>query len=550
MSRFFDEKVCFSIARQVWRSFALINVFKKSKQIGFMLFVAIFMYSLPGSGKDSVMLFEQAFNSPDALDSWCLSGRKARLLPVGGPNNNSGAVRFHVPNMGGSSLMSREIDRKGVKGLICFQADVKAEKLVPGKKPYLGPKFMLVVETGGKTHYLEPEKEFGTYNWKTTKRYYILPDKTSSITLVGGIQQGQGTFYISNIKVYSTKKIETQTDLKAVREALRKKAALMPRGKFKGTKYRGVMSGTDLSAKAFAELKKWNVNLMRYQMDLRKSRREGFKGDVSTPEGYLKWIDLQIKELDKILLLAEKNGIKIVIDLHTGSGTGITTLMSNELGESTALGVMVEAWRKLAKHYKGNPNIYGYDLLNEPQAGKFLEGRDNPWKYMAQTLADAIRKIDPDTPIIVAWHQISKGFKIKGENIIYSPHIYKPHTYTHQGMKQWKLQWKYPGNIDGTYWNKDQLRLVIRKYIDYQQRHGVKIFVGEFGCIAWAPGRERYIKDCIELFEEYGWDWTYHAFREYSGWSCEYEGDGFGKLKKSTDTPTKRVLLKAFKLNR
>jgi hypothetical protein len=35
----------------------------------------------------------------------------------------------------------------------------------------------------------------------------------------------------------------------------------------------------------------------------------------------------------------------------------------------------------------------------------------------------------------------------------------------------------------------------------------------------------RISSDCIELFEEFGWDWSYHAFREWSGWSVEDDQD-------------------------
>ena len=34
-------------------------------------------------------------------------------------------------------------------------------------------------------------------------------------------------------------------------------------------------------------------------------------------------------------------------------------------------------------------------------------------------------------------------------------------------------------------------------------------------------GRDRHLRDCIDIFVEYGWDWTCHAFRE---WSVEREG--------------------------
>jgi hypothetical protein len=48
---------------------------------------------------------------------------------------------------------------------------------------------------------------------------------------------------------------------------------------------------------------------------------------------------------------------------------------------------------------------------------------------------------------------------------------------------------------------------------------------GEFSVIRWAPGAVNYLRDCIELFEQCGWDWTYHAYREWDGWSVEHGSD-------------------------
>ena len=81
---------------------------------------------------------------------------------------------------------------------------------------------------------------------------------------------------------------------------------------------------------------------------------------------------------------------------------------------------------------------------------------------------------------------------------------------------------------------------------EFQQKHGARIYVGEFSAVAWAPGAEKYLEDCIALFEEYGWDWSYHAFREWKGWSVEHEGPDAEHLVPSADNPRKRVLLKAF----
>ena len=68
---------------------------------------------------------------------------------------------------------------------------------------------------------------------------------------------------------------------------------------------------------------------------------------------------------------------------------------------------------------------------------------------------------------------------------------------------------------------------------------------------AGAVGADRYIADCIALFREYGWDWTYHAFREWEGWSVEHEPVSFGttpdSFRPSADNPRKRALLEGLK---
>ena len=75
------------------------------------------------------------------------------------------------------------------------------------------------------------------------------------------------------------------------------------------------------------------------------------------------------------------------------------------------------------------------------------------------------------------------------------------------------------------------------------RRHGARIYVDEFSAIAWAQGAENYLRDCIALFEEFGWDWTYHAFREWNGWSVEHEGPDARHMVPSADNPRRRALL-------
>jgi hypothetical protein len=61
--------------------------------------------------------------------------------------------------------------------------------------------------------------------------------------------------------------------------------------------------------------------------------------------------------------------------------------------------------------------------------------------------------------------------------------------------------------------------------------------------VALAPGQSacNYLRDVIDLAEEYGWDWAYHAFREWDGWSVEHGPDP--KDHGPSRTPTDREKL-------
>jgi hypothetical protein len=86
---------------------------------------------------------------------------------------------------------------------------------------------------------------------------------------------------------------------------------------------------------------------------------------------------------------------------------------------------------------------------------------------------------------------------------------------------------------------------------EFQRAYNVHIYAGEFSAIRWAPGDSayRYLKDVIELFEEYGWDWTYHAYREWDGWSVEHGSDPNDHAPTKEPTDRKKLLLQWFAQN-
>ena len=132
------------------------------------------------------------------------------------------------------------------------------------------------------------------------------------------------------------------------------------------------------------------------------------------------------------------------------------------------------------------------------------------------------------------------------DDVVYSVHMYDPGTFTHQGVGPGDpMGQTYPGEMDnGDRLDKEWIRRQLAPVREFQLKHSAKILVGEFSAICWAKGADAYIRDAIELFEEYGWDWCYLAFREWRAWRVEHEGPDANHLVPSADNPRKRELLR------
>jgi endo-1,4-beta-mannosidase len=214
----------------------------------------------------------------------------------------------------------------------------------------------------------------------------------------------------------------------------------------------------------------------------------------------------------------------------------------------------VKLWEKLARRFRRHPALWAYDLVNEPVQTKLCPaGMDA--QATQERAARAIRKIDPDTTIIIAaddWDS-PQGFRylspVDIPRVVYEAHMYVPHEYTHQGVGgPWQAV-RYPGPIAGRQYDKETLKAVLQPVRDFQLDYNAHIYVGEFSAVRWAPGAADYLRDCIEIFEAYGWDWSYHAFREWSGWSVEYESR-HAEAPSVRETDRKKLLLKWFAANK
>ena len=179
------------------------------------------------------------------------------------------------------------------------------------------------------------------------------------------------------------------------------------------------------------------------------------------------------------------------------------------------------------------------------------------WRELAIATIQRIRAIDSEHAIILEgapWGGPGALVDLEPvpfDKIVYSFHMYEPGTFTHQNVYYDVAPVSYPGVIDGKMWDKSQLRLNMKRVLDWQRAYNVHIYVGEFSAIRWAPGNSayEYLRDVIDIFEENEWDWAYHAFREWPGWSVEHTGDKYNTQHSPIPTNRQILLMDWFKKN-
>ena len=314
---------------------------------------------------------------------------------------------------------------------------------------------------------------------------------------------------------------------------------------------RGVMSpARAMTEDDFRTLADWGATLLRYQMTDAPKPKDGEATNAYLAR-YRAWLGSKLDHLDRdVLPWAVRYGIEVVVDLHKPPGESDSNGF-RMFRDKAYVDEFVALWRGIATRFLGREGVYGYDLCNEPN-----QRGPAPFDYwtLQRLAAEAIREIDPETPIVVESNNMDSPLAftylcpLALTNIIYQIHMYEPGDVTHQLPRSSRaadpptfLAYPSPGR------DRALVERVLSVVRAFEKKHNAKIYVGEFSASAWAPGADRYIADCADLFAEYGWDWTYHAFREWEGWSVEHEPVAFGtapdSFRPSADNPRKRVLL-------
>jgi hypothetical protein len=457
-------------------------------------------------------------------------------------------------------ILASDKDGKGKRGIskalaatglsdkvILLEADVCYENVEKLNKSGGGTFFLTV---NGRSHWSCVKKMDGSIPWRTISFAARLPKVVDDLKVELRFNDASGTVKVRKVQA---------SVLKVPGAFLEKWKTLKDPDSYKQTaKYRGVMISTSRLKEEGCQFlaEKWNANLVRWQLGWWGMKVDGKRKEQVIKE-YDEWLRKKLQGLDQGLKWCEKYGIKVVVDLHVTPG-GRDPLNSGTMRiftDKDYAEFYLRTWQTIAKRYKANKSIWGYDIVNEPVLrARALPGQD--WESLAERTVKEIRKIDPGRMIIIEPEEMAavRGLEylkpLNCDNIVYSFHMYEPYHYTHQGIYGMPANIAYPGNSDGEFWNREQVKnrmTVVRKF---QQVYKVPIYVGEFSVVRWANNGDKYLKDCLDTFAEFGWDWSYHAFREWHGWSVEHNDDPKNIKPVKEVTPRQKVLRQGFAANR
>ncbi|MHC1768562.1 MAG: glycoside hydrolase family 5 protein [Verrucomicrobiia bacterium] len=499
---------------------------------------------LAATSQPGQVVFEANFDGAE-LKGWAGPGR----LDLGRSGGHALAVE-RDPNAQSATMVSMSLPVEALRGgMIRAAAMVKAADVTAKPQPWNGIKFMLALQTPTRRLWPQADISVGSFDWQRVAFSTRIPADATNATLVLGLEGVGGKAWFDDVRISLVKAPRT-AEIKPVGAAF-----------FKGhdlPRLRGAMISPSIDPASLRVLGvDWKANLLRWQLI-----RHGRPGQSSPLSEFDTWADNELRKLDAALPFCEKYGIYVALDLHSPPGGKAT--VSGYIGSDDRLftdpacqAKFVEFWARLAARYKDAKAIWGYDLANEPVEDLIEDGCDD-WQGLAERAARAIRAVDPARAIIVepaGWggpDGLTDFEPLGVSNVVYSVHMYMPHAFTHQGVHGAGPEYVYPGMIEGKEWNKEQLEAALKPVVEFQRKHKVHFYLGEFSAIRWAPDNSacRYLKDLIDIFEAHGWDWSYHAFREWSGWSVEHGPERRITTPAPSPTDRQRLLMDWFARNK
>ena len=184
---------------------------------------------------------------------------------------------------------------------------------------------------------------------------------------------------------------------------------------------------------------------------------------------------------------------------------------------------------EISNRYVNENNILAYQFMSEPVL--IVDGVSlvpSGWGQLNKDIIETIQRNDKKKKIIttVAPWGLPRNYQnfkpLPYERLIYGAHYYQPHPYTHQGIGDYTDIYAYPALINNVLWDKKRIAEELNHLKNFGITNNVQIYIGEFSCVRWAENSEIYLRDIINLFDQYNWSWMYWLIDSWHGWNPNY----------------------------
>jgi aryl-phospho-beta-D-glucosidase BglC (GH1 family) len=165
--------------------------------------------------------------------------------------------------------------------------------------------------------------------------------------------------------------------------------------------------------------------------------------------------------LDRLIGWSRAENLYVILDLHAAPGGQTGANIDDSAGYPWLHGSpqeqehLLAIWQRMATHYRDEPAVLGYDLLNEPIPHfPKLAPLNSALEPLCRKLSGEIRKVDAHHVLFLGGAQWDGNFSVFGKpfdtNTAYTFHKY----------------WTAPDES------------VIRQYLDFRERYDVPIWMG------------------------------------------------------------------------
>jgi endoglucanase len=240
----------------------------------------------------------------------------------------------------------------------------------------------------------------------------------------------------------------------------------------------------------------WKSYRERYvtREDIRFIRAQGFNS-VRVP---LHWKLFQTEDaegfrlLDRVVQWSQEAGLYVILDLHAAPGGQTGANIDDGHGypwllrDAGAQQQTVDLWVRLAKHYRDQPAVLGYDLLNEPIPNyPGYEDLHPLLEPLYKRVAAAVRGVDPHHILILGGAEWDGDFSVFGAPFD-SNAIYQLHKYW-MGVNQ----------------------ATLAPFIAYRDKYHVPIWLGESG-----ENTDQWVADFRGLLDKNSIGWAFWPYKK------------------------------------